>query len=123
MIINIPAGFTPGEVGQRLLFHIKQGKSVEKIVVWFTRQQVHQFFPQMVERNPETFQLETWIAKGTGGERYIDMRLWEHPWHITLAPGPTRQPYQKPKVDPVAQQRYVAELDARDARIAVGFLQ
>lgn len=108
-------------IGPRILYYLKQGKPVEKIRVFFTREQCHQLFPQAVEKNPRTFQLEMWLAKGMKNERYIDMRKWIVPWDIILRPQ-TPQPYQKPKVDPAAVQARV-ELKARyDALIGLGFL-
>lgn len=78
--MTLPAAH-PILLGPALLHHLKKGKPVERITVWFTHGQLHQLFSDNISNK---FPLEMILAEGRDMEQKIDCRLFEVPWHIDL---------------------------------------
>lgn len=76
----ISAAAHPDNLGPAILAHIKKGKMVERITVWFTVADIHRIFPGMAKHYP----MEMTLAPGMDMEKKIDLRLHPVPWHIDI---------------------------------------
>lgn len=83
----------PAHLGPALLYHLKQGKPVERITVYLTHENIHAIHAGNVMDNQSAdicrkiqaaYPLEITLAPGQDMEKVIDCRLFEVPWHIDI---------------------------------------
>lgn len=71
----------PDNLGPAILAHIKKGKMVERITVWFTVADIHRLFSDAISKN---YPMEMTLAPGMDMEKKIDLRLHPVAWHIDI---------------------------------------
>lgn len=90
--------FHPALLGPAILYHMKRGKAITDIIVWFTHGQLHRIFsPRIADKYP----LEMTLGGGRDLEKKIDCRLFEVPWRIDIRT--KQQKKQKPIAKALAE--------------------
>ena len=109
--------FHPALFGPAFLYHLKRGKAITRLTVYFTHGQLHRIFsPHIADKYP----LEMVLGEGLDMEKRIDCRLFEVPWIIDLRTAKEKKAARVPfavrvATPPKEQKTTQMELEANKA--------